>query len=366
MDHSAWDEHLAALVTDAGAIGEFDGRKRVLRFGEIEDEYRAICRGGAMVDRGDRALIEVTGDDRADWLHNLTTNQVRTLSPGEGVYAFVLNVQGRILFDVNVFVLEKALWVDLDREHLAPALAHFDKYLITEDAALADRTDEFRRLGVVFGDSAAFADRAGASNLRTMAAGAIAGGAIGGVAVRVARNDFCGTPAAELFVPKSSGEAVWAALIGGDNALTPAGDEALDIRRIERGIPRFHRECAGEHLPAETRQFARAVSFQKGCYLGQEVVERMRSRGVVARLLSGLVIEGESVPCVGAAVCGADGAAVGTVTSACRSIELGKSLCLAYLKKGAAAAGAPLRVGDGDAAVDAQVTNWPPVGEPLD
>lgn len=366
MGADAWHEFLAAQVRAAGSVGEFDGQKRVLRFGSLEDEYRAICSGGAIVDRGYRALIEVSGGDRGDWLHNLTTNQIRSLTPGEGVYAFVLNLQGRILFDVNVLAVDNSLWVDLNRAYLTEALAHFEKYLITEDVTLVDRSDEFRRSGVVFGESAAIGDRAGLPNLKAMAAGSNAMGSIEGEAVRVARNDFCGTSAAELFVPRSAGEAVWEALTGGEGALMPVGDEALEVRRIERGIPCPNREFAGDSLPAETRQLARAVSFQKGCYLGQEVVERMRSRGVVARLLSGLITEGEMVPEIGSEVRKEDGSVVGTVTSSCRSLAFGKPLCLAYLKKGAADPGTALCVRANGVEVEARVTDWPPVGEALD
>src|SRR5580765_4876425 len=99
-------------------------------YGNVLAEYDAIRSGAALYDAGLRGLIQVTGKDRAAWLHNLVTNTVKTLQPGQGAYAFALNVKGRILFDANILALADALWLDIDRRYVPKAFAHLDKYII--------------------------------------------------------------------------------------------------------------------------------------------------------------------------------------------------------------------------------------------
>ena len=120
-------------------------------FATLNTEYRTVEAGPAIVDRPCRWLLEIEGADRAEWLHNLTSNQVKMLSPGEGNYAFVLNVQGRILFDINLFIRPNSIWIDLDRRFVETAKKHFSKYTITERVTLTDRTAEFSRLGLIGG-----------------------------------------------------------------------------------------------------------------------------------------------------------------------------------------------------------------------
>ena len=104
-----------------------------------------------MHDRSYRGLLEIVGPDRADWLHNLTTNEIKTLQPGRGCYAFAVNVKGRILFDLNVLAKAQSIWLDIDRRWVATALAHFAKYTIVEDVAVTDRSHDFVRLALTGG-----------------------------------------------------------------------------------------------------------------------------------------------------------------------------------------------------------------------
>jgi folate-binding protein YgfZ len=179
--------------------------------------------------------------------------------------------------------------------------------------------------------------------------------------IEVLRNDFCGVFAVDLFVPVSAA-ASFEAEIKGPHRPMPAcrvDDEVVQIRRIEAGIPWPGAEITDEVLSAETRQLERAVSFQKGCYLGQEIVERMRARKVVAKMLSGLKVSGESVPSVGAEVIADTGAVVGTITSSCHSVALNAPIALAYIKTGFGVNGAALRVKWGEQVASAVVVALP-------
>lgn len=330
-------------------------------YGDLNAEYRALADGPALVDRSYRGLLEITGADRASWLHNLTTNEVKNLSPGQGNYTFACNAQGRILFDLNILVRADAAWVDLDRGFLDLARAHFDKYIIIEDVQVGDRSNEFVRLALVGERATTMLAEAGIEHAESMPRLGTAEITWGDCSIPVIRHDFCGSFAVELFVPSAKAVELWRELsdTSRPQRAAPAGDDAVQIHRIEAGVPWPHREITAEYLPAETGQFIRAVSFTKGCYLGQEVIERMRTRGVLARRLVSLQVEGDAIPPGGAMLIADDDKPVGQVTSACHSLASGCVIALGYVKTPSAAGGTPLRVDWDDQTVHGIVAELP-------
>jgi folate-binding protein YgfZ len=348
----AWREFVDALIASSRAVVMArEGECAVVGcYGDLAAEYAALGAGPAVVDRSYRGLLEVTGKDRAGWLHNLTTNEIRNLGPGEGSYAFATNVQGRILFDLNVMALADRLWVDLDRRFLGVATAHFEKYRIVEDVAVADRSDEFVRIGLAGDVAVDLVAALGVRNARAMPSVGTAVATWQGVELRLMRDDFCGTFGVALFVPADRAVALWRAATGGElgKAAVPAGDDAVQVRRVESGIPWPGCEITDAVLPAETGQLERAVSFHKGCYLGQEVVERMRSRGSLARRLCGLRLGPGGGARPGDEVRDAADKPVGRVTSVCTSLVLQEMIGLGYVKSSSAAAGQDVVVVSGD------------------
>ncbi len=361
-----WETFLHAQGAGGATPGAGGSGPRVAVFADLDREYRLLHDGPALVDRSERGLLEITGSDRAAWLHNLTTNEVKNLSAGEGTYAFAVNIQGRILFDLNILVGPESIRLDLDRRWLATARAHFDKYTIMEDVTVTDRSDEFVRLGLGGERAKALLVDFGATQPAAMPSFATARIHVAGSAVELARTDCCGLFFVELLVPTACAVEVWKHLAdpSGANPATPVGNQAMDLRRIEAGLPAPGCEITDEYLPAETGQFARAVSFQKGCYLGQEVVERMRSRGAIARRLMGLRLAGDTLPPRGAAVAGSDGKVVGSITSACRSPAMNGLIALAYIKTGSANPNASLTVTWDGGSAEAVVTELPFVDGP--
>ncbi len=327
----------------------------------VKQQYAAIHAGPAWIDRSYRALIEVTGKDRVAWAHNLTTNQVKTLSRDEGNYAFVLNVQGRILFDLNIVVRAESIWLDIDRRFLPAALAHFNKYIIMEDVRLADRSGGFVRVALAGEWAKELLAEFGAGHAGAMPAVSMTTIEFARSKIEVMRNDFCGVFAADLFIPVAVAAAMEAEMKR-SNRPAPAiavDDEVVQICRVESGIPWPGAEITDDVLSAETRQLERAVSFQKGCYLGQEIVERMRARKVVAKLLSGLRVSGGAVPPTGAEVIAEAGAVVGKITSACHSVALNAPIALAYVKASSATPGTALQVRWGETVATAVVAGLP-------
>ncbi len=195
-------------------------------FGDVRAEYDAASDGVGLHDRSYRGLIEVTGGDRAAWLHNLTTNDIKSIKAGHGLYAFSLNIKGRVLFDGNVLALPESLLLDIDRRWLGPAIEHLGKYIIMEDAQLTDRSGDFVRLALVGPRASEVCECAGSLPSDGEIAQAEACGSlipadslhhaevrIGDVACRVVRHDFAGPTALELIVPAPNALQVWEHLL---------------------------------------------------------------------------------------------------------------------------------------------------------
>lgn len=281
-----------------------------------------------------RRLAAASGRDRLDWLHNLVTNAVRSLTPGDGNYAFAINVQGRTLFDLNLLVLDESVWLDIDARWFDDALAHLNKYIVVEDVTLAEITDDWRRFWVLGPKTAGVvAALGGPANFDAMPAMQHAAGEHQGAAIRVVRNDLGPIPRAEIYVDASAAAAFESALemAAAAEGLVAIEPELLNVIRIEAGVPNSVDDIDHAVIPPETLQVERGISYVKGCYLGQEVLERMRSRGSMARKLVGLKVDASDLPPHNAPVFAGE-KEIGRVTSSCHSSALGGTLALGYVK----------------------------------
>lgn len=305
------------------------GAELPAHFGDPAGEFVAARDGRGVADRSDRGLAIATGKDRASWLHNLVTNAVKTLSEGSGAYAFAIDVKGRIQFDLNIFALADALWLDVDRAALPAALKHLDRYLISEDVRLEDATPRFARLGVTGAGARDVVAGLGLEALRDAPQLSHASLPDGGRAVR---HDFAGAFGVELLVPSEQAAAWWDRLAG-ELGCTPCGFDAIDALRIDAGIPWLGRDIDERVLPPETGTVERSISYNKGCYLGQEIIERMRSHGSLARRLVRLSTPadpaGQPEP---PAALRRDGSEVGRLTSLVTHPLNGSGIGLGYLK----------------------------------
>lgn len=307
---------------------------------DFSQAYTAIVSIGGICTRADRAIIEIAGKDRAAWLSNLVTNVVKTLQEGEGNYAFAVNLKGRVVFDANIFALFDRILLDVDRRWIERAMAHLEKYVITEDVQLRSAADDDARLAII-GPMASDAVAAlGCGNLPPMAQLQHVAVKIGGVAVRMLRHDFVGLMGAEFIVPRADAGPVEQAVrdAAGPRGMIEAPSDVLETLRIEAGLPASVTDIDDDVVPPETGQIERGISYHKGCYLGQEVIERMRSHGTLARRLVGIAIDAPKPVEKGAVVRSGD-QDVGRVTSWCRSEAIGGLLALGYVKTAAAKPG---------------------------
>ena len=284
--------------------------------------YTALREHAAWLDLSGRGKIRATGEDRARLLHAMTTNQVETLQPGEGCYAFFLNAQGRILADVNLLCFEDHFLLDTEPETRTKVYEHLDRYIIADDVTLEDQTDRIVTLAVEGPSAAAALAELGAPAPEAPYS------SVPWSYGTVARLDTTGRGGFFLMIPMDEKTAVTALLT---KAGVPAATaEDARIVRIENGRPRFGEEITERYLVQETGQL-QAVNFNKGCYLGQEIVERVRSRAQIHRVLRRLEIDTSEPPAAGTKLKSGDADAA-EIASAVFSPALGKTVALAYVR----------------------------------
>jgi folate-binding protein YgfZ len=284
--------------------------------------YTALREHAAWLDLSGRGKIRVTGEDRARLLHAMSTNQVEALKPGEGCYAFFLSAQGRILADVNLLCFEDHFLLDTEPETRTKVYEHLDRYIIADDVTLEDQTSQIATIAIAGPKAvAALAALSAPEPIEPYSTASWATRA-------VARLDTTGTGGFFLLMPVEDKAGVTA-------QLTQAGFPAAtaeDARtvRIESGRPRYGEEITERYLVQETNQL-HAVNFGKGCYLGQEIVERVRSRAQIHRVLRPLEIDTSQPPAPGTKLKSGEADAA-EIASAVFSPALGRTVALAYVR----------------------------------
>ena len=283
--------------------------------------YEALRKTTAWIDLSDRGKIRVTGEDRARLLHAMSTNDVQNLAPGSGVYAFFLNEKGRILADACIYNLGESLLLDTETETAGKLRDHLDKYIIADDVSLSDETEQWAAIGLEGPGSLLAAIELGISAPESKYGVREWGD---GFAAHAART---GEEGIRVFLP-FTGKTGFLQKLAAAGIPQATSEEGRTVR-IENGLPRYGEEISERYLVQET-QVMRAVHLNKGCYLGQEIVERVRSRGQVHRLLAPMRFEAEVPPAPGTKLV-ANGDPAGEVVSAVFSPALGEAVGLAYV-----------------------------------
>lgn len=299
--------------------------------------------GAGLLDRSDRARIEVAGPDRGKFLHNLTTSDVKRLAPGRGQEAFVTNPQGKTLGYVTLLAGDDRILLRTEAEGLPTLLAHLRKYGIFDDVAIEDETARTFELHLAGPRADDVLRRAGGEpppveDLAHHTTG------VSGALVWVVREAPTGLPGLTLIGPSADASAVAAALrqAGEPDGMAEITPDLFEVLRIEAGTPLFGRDVSAENLPQEIARDDRAICFVKGCYLGQETVARIDALGHVNKLLRGLRFPGAGVCPPPGTVLELDGKAVGTVTSSADSPGWGMPVALGYVRTAQARAGTEL------------------------
>jgi folate-binding protein YgfZ len=344
----------------------------VATFGEPQAEYAAIRKGCALIDLPQRGILEVRGPDRIEFLNRFLTNELinketkTPIAPGRGVYAFLLNNKGRIVTDMNVLERGDRILLETDARNIANLKGALEKYIFSEKvefSTLATHTHQIALHGPKSGDV-----------LRQLTGGFTELSPISSATAKIVdietiiwRDDPCGVPGYFLILPTEMAPRIWMSILTafpesdpGKRAIRPAGWAVFNTTRIEAGRGLFGIDFDDSVLPAETGQLERAVSFTKGCYLGQEIVARMHARSQIARQVVGMRMNDQALPMAGAPIVDAAQNQVGIVTSSTISPVLSNAaICLGMVKKQFCTVGSTIKIAAEGVMRDAAVVELP-------
>jgi aminomethyltransferase len=342
MTRTILSEHLAAR---GARFGEYGGAETASAFGDPQAEFAALRSACGVFDLGWRAKLAATGEDRVRWMNGMVTGNVRDLAPNRGTYSFLLNPQGHILGDLYIYNRGDHLLLDTDSSQAQRLREVFDKYIIMDDVEVTDISEKLTAIGLRGPNAAAALEKCGVSAgaLQPLELRDATFEDVGISLVRVAGRD----PGYEIWLAPLNAPRLWDTLVAA--GATPAGTEAWEMWRIAAGTPRYGQDIRERDLPQETEQH-QALDFSKGCYVGQEIVERIRSRGQVHRMFTGFRLKNADA---GAAAPGtkiqSEGKDVGELTSVA-SLPLSNgtrtTIALGYVRRELALPGKELKAGE--------------------
>lgn len=321
-------------------------------FGDWRKEYSYARESVALIDKNYRAYLGFTGPDRVRYLNAVLTNNIKDLQPGRGTVSLLLNPQGKIQAEIETYAEPQKLFCvsyAMIREQLAGTLG---KFIIMDDATLADETDRFGTLALEGPEAAAVVREFAGMNLAEFDELEFREAAVASLPCRVTRRSPGNIPGAEFLAARENLSALWAALSGaakkaGGGAM---GYTALNALRLEQGVPWFGYDFGDKQIPHEAGLENSHISYTKGCYTGQEIVERVRSRGHVNRVRVLLKFLGEALPVAGTPLL-ADGKEIGSVTRAVYSPSLRSVIGMGYVRRENSAVGSELQWSGGIAQV---------------
>ncbi|MEW6306893.1 MAG: glycine cleavage T C-terminal barrel domain-containing protein [Verrucomicrobiota bacterium] len=316
---------------------EVNGAEVVAHYGDAAAEHAALGAAAGVLDLSARSRLCLTGADRQSFLNGQVTNNVKDLKTGQGCYAALVNAKGRLQSDLNIYRLPDELLLDFEPGLTATVSQRLEQYIIADDVQLVDVAPHYGLLSVQ-------GPKAGAV-LEQLALGvALPAGLMTFVSCKdetlgeiyVMNNPRTGAQGFDLFVPVAALGAVADKLVAAAKAIggSAAGWDALELARIEAGIPRFSMDMDESNLAPEAGIEARAISYTKGCYIGQEVIARIRTYGQVTKALRGLrLADGLGALPVKGDKLFRDGKEVGYITSAAKSPAHKANLALGYVRK---------------------------------
>ena len=333
------------LANSGARMGEYSGVETAISFGDVRREFGELTSGCAIYDLGWRAKVMVAGNDRVRWMNGMVSNNIKNLQVNGGNYNFVLNPQGRILGDLYAYNRGEYLLIDTERSQLDSLLTQLRRYIIMDKVELIDRSSELSAIGVQGPKATEILRKAGIHDpgLEPMQ---LADSTWNGVTItltRMASDEFA---TYETWANGETLSQLWKALLHA--GAVPVGSEVLEKFRVMIAFPKYGTDIRDRDLPQETGQ-NHALNFTKGCYIGQEIVERIRSRGNVHRAFTKFRLEGD-LPAIGSKL-QAEGKDVGEITSVARvPTEAGEEmLALGYVRREAVESGAKITYPGGEA-----------------
>ena len=339
---------------------EQDGWLIADHFGDPSAEYRAVSAAAGLLDFAHRAMLQFTGPDRLSFLQGMLSNDLRQLKMFEGQQATLLTQQGKVVADLRVLCAMNSIYLDFWEPLKDKILAHLNRYLVADEVEINDPSEQWKMLSLQGPLAKSLLEKLLASTELPALPNSHGMFQFDGAPVCVVRADRSGYNGFDVIVQTERLEPIANRLI--ELGAAWVGARAQEILRIEAGIPRYGVDFDEDNLLLEVG-LDDAVSFTKGCYLGQEIVERIRSRGHVNRKLCGLVLEGPTSAASGDTL-SRDGHDAGKITSSVVSIALNRPIALGYVHKDYWAEGTRLTVRHGQDAISATVIKLPFVPVP--
>jgi folate-binding protein YgfZ len=329
-------------------------------FSSADSEYWALLKSAGLVDLSCSGMFELKGDDRTRFLHGMVTNDIKSLTPGRGCHAAFLSPQGRMTADLRVFCAEDSLILTTEpaaREKLGPALR---KYIIGDRSVLLDRSEELALLSLQGPKAIELLAKILSEPLSLERPYDHFEATLAGAKVRICRVHRTSAGGFDFIVQRQSLPLVWDLILanGKTDELLPVGFESFNVHRIEAGIPWYGLDMEENTLPIEAGLEKDAISFNKGCYIGQESVARITYRGHVNRKLVGLSLSGIQPASKGDKV-SKDGQEVGWVTSSGYSPNFKRAIALGYLRREVLEPPTTVLVESRDGSVSGEVTPLP-------
>jgi folate-binding protein YgfZ len=350
---------LLDLHRSAGAvIGEYFGTLLPSRFADFKTEYAAARDEVALVDTNFRALFSFSGPDAQRYLNAILTSNVRDLKPGLGAVGLLLTPQGHILTEVETLLSENGILVISHAMVRERTFSTFDKFIIMDDVTLEDVTPSTGTLDLAGPQTAALLLELCGLNIADLPVMSHAEAKLWSTTCGVVRHEFGGAPSAMLIVPREHLPTLWRELEARVRAFggSAVGMEAINSIRLESGTPWFGHDYDDKSIPHEATLEHSHISYEKGCYTGQEIVERVRSRGHANRRLTEFQFTYSEAPASGTKLV-RDGVEVGYVTSTAFSPLLDRPIGLGYVRREHAAIGTRLDAGG----IPVEVISPPPL-----
>ncbi|HKS83540.1 MAG TPA: glycine cleavage T C-terminal barrel domain-containing protein [Candidatus Acidoferrales bacterium] len=325
-------------------------------FGDAAREYKFARESVALIDKNYRAILSFAGADRVRYLNAMLTGNIRDLRAGQGNISLLLNSQGRILAEVETLALEDRLLVvsyAMIRQRLVET---FDKFIIMDDVALEDWTEKFGTLALEGPQAADILRELCSLDLNSMDDLSHAEKTISDISCRVVRTSHDELACADIICARENLAVLWNSLLcaAREHHGGPAGYDALNVLRLEQGAAWYGVDFDENQIPHQAALENSHISYNKGCYTGQEIVERVRSRGQIQRRRVMLKFSGDAIPRTGEPLLASDAenrAEVGFVTRAAKSPKLGAVIGMGYVRREQMDPGSKLRWNSGEAQV---------------
>ena len=325
----------------------------------LGEEYDALTGAVGLVRRSHVGRLELTGEDALDLLNRLSTNKLEDLTPGAGMGSVLTSAKGRIVDLLLVLMLEDRLLLLVGPDARERVAEWIDFFTFTEDVTVCDLTADTAMFSLIGPNAPVLVEEIAGEQASMLPLYGVHTANLGGVNATLVREDLGALPGFDIIAPAAEGERLWRYLVersAGDGAM-PVGSLALETVRVEQGVPAPGRELSEDYNPLEAG-LLHHISFNKGCYVGQEVIARLDTYKKVSKYLVGLSWDGQNLPPTGASLT-VDGRRSGVVTSAVWSESLERGIGLGYVRKAYAEPGSTLTLEQGDSEVEVRVEALP-------